>query len=402
MKINYPKKYLLILFTTSIILALIIILTNYLINPYQVFNNQFVDIKKKSAAQTQVRLSKAYQLNHMAPKTVILGTSRSAVGLDPNHVNLNLKPTYNLSIDGANLGELYSYLIHANQHKSIKQVILAADFMSFNQNMDDLADYSAKRLFPNRQYSQLAKDYFSSLFSQQALIDSYKTISNKFSPGLPAMNIYGQTLEHGIYSYQQQNGGHHATSIYSETNYVNNVWRPHNSYDYKFRNQDYTKFLDYCYSNNIELLIFISPTHARHRILIDQVGLWESFENFKRELVSINKLVATKYRAAEFAIWDFSVFSKITTESMPKITEPNTSMQWYWESAHYKQSLGNIILSTILGNDNNIPNNKDYAVKLQSENLEDVLAKIRQDKLIYNLTNQQEIAELKNIPKPIN
>jgi len=57
----------------------------------------------KPAIQHRVRLAKAYEIRQIKPRGIILGTSRTHLGLRPSHDGWDptARPVYNLAFDGA-------------------------------------------------------------------------------------------------------------------------------------------------------------------------------------------------------------------------------------------------------------------------------------------------------------
>src|SRR5437879_9836638 len=74
-------------------------------------------------------ISKAYDVRRLRPQGIILGTSRSHLGLRPSHDGWDpaAKPVYNLAFDGATTKEMYLYLIHAHAVQPLRQVVLGLD-----------------------------------------------------------------------------------------------------------------------------------------------------------------------------------------------------------------------------------------------------------------------------------
>jgi hypothetical protein len=98
------------------------------------------------------------------------------------------------------------------------------------------------------------------------------------------------------------------------------------------------------YDKDIDLHFYISPIHARLMYSIDAIGLWEKFESWKRELIAVNRRFSRDHNGHQFPIWDFSDMSEYQRETVPAEGDTESRMQWYWESSHYKSSLGELIL----------------------------------------------------------
>jgi hypothetical protein len=73
-----------------------------------------------------------------------------------------------------------------------------------------------------------------------------------------------------------------------------------------------------------------------------------------------------------FVLWDFSVASDFVTEVVP-LTNPKQQMKWFWEPAHYKKELGDMLLARWLLMSEN--SNVDFGVRLTVENITGLLNK---------------------------
>ena len=90
------------------------------------------------------------------------------------------------------------------------------------------------------------------------------------------------------------------------------------------------------------------PYHAEYYLLFDQLGIWGEFDGWKRQLAST---VADANRAAgagpKARLWDFATVSPLTTLSVEDTAERGAA-KWYWEAGHFKQALGDEVLTEIL------------------------------------------------------
>jgi hypothetical protein len=46
-------------------------------------------------------------------------------------------------------------------------------------------------------------------------------------------------------------------------------------------------------------------------------------------------------------LWDFSGYNDFSTEAVPAPGDKKSATRWYWESGHFKSSLGDLILARI-------------------------------------------------------
>ena len=104
---------------------------------------------------TNARVAKAQIVCRLQPETVLMGTSRVEVGLNPEHPALQAlgAPVYNLALAGSGLHELDLTLRHAvyASHR-LKHVLLGIDFLMFNANREavvfgtEVIDFDQKKL----------------------------------------------------------------------------------------------------------------------------------------------------------------------------------------------------------------------------------------------------------------
>ena len=101
------------------------------IDPYGLY--QFVDKsgfnQYKPEKYQRVRLLKAFALETVKPPTIVLGTSRSHIGIrmDGPAWPEDAKPRYNPAFDGATTHEMYAYLLHAHSVQPLNQVVIGLD-----------------------------------------------------------------------------------------------------------------------------------------------------------------------------------------------------------------------------------------------------------------------------------
>jgi hypothetical protein len=124
--------------------------------------------------------------------------------------------------------------------------------------------------------------------------------------------------------------------------------------------------------NHIKLTLYIHPYHATYLNMLTDFGLWESFEYWKRHVVS--QVSGLRSDSTEIRVIDFSGYNKFTIETIPAPGDTNSEMHWYWEAGHYKSALGEHILERI------IHDNSHFGRILTSTSIEAALAEIREER----------------------
>ena len=84
---------------------------------------------------------------------------------------------------------------------------------------------------------------------------------------------------------------------------------------------------------------------------------------------------------------DFSVYHKLTAEKVP--VNSDIKMRYHWESSHYKNELGHIVLNRLIGDSKY----KNFGIKLNLQNIDKHLKqqKINRYKFINVKKYQMEI-----------
>jgi hypothetical protein len=234
----------------------------------------------------------------------------------------------------------------ANQDQ-LKKVILGIDFFMFNQNLKNQATFSEKRL---EKHTIIVSDLINSLFSIDAVDASQKTIAA--SGKVPDLKDgYG---DNGFRPNRNMNDDKTKWRVKQS---LGVYFSFHNNYELSQNFlDDLRKIVELCQKNNIELIVFISPSHAVQWEAVRTTKRWDVLENWKREIVKITP------------VWDFSGYNSITTEAI------QDRMDNYVDDSHYKPSIGDRILGRVMGKNDST---QDFGVLITPENIEQELQKTR-------------------------
>lgn len=374
LKKNQYKNFTLVFLSSISLLMLAVGLFNYVIDAYGIFNAFYSpklnDVKLKK--DNNDRLFRAVDIIRLKPKTLILGSSRAKLGLNPDHTVFRNKgnQVYNLGINGTNIYEVKRHLEHAiaNQ-KDINLVLFSVDFFMFNNNLPNSPSFSESRI----EKKHIAfNDLISVLFSFDALGSSWETLQASWKEDrdknygvngfMPSLNAEDGKTEYRFYS--------------AIRNYFIEGYK-----DYEIVPQSwiyYQEIIKLCQDNNIDLIVFISPSHAVQWEAIGTMGRWETFEQWKRELVKFTP------------VWDFSGYNTITSEKIKDI------MNNYTDSSHYRENIGAMVFNRIYNQQTDqIPD--DFGILITENNIENHLANIRQQRQIWQENNSEKVQEIVKI-----
>ena len=373
---------------------------NRLIDPFALYGGPIIEGVNihKTAFNRNTRMSKAAAIYQQNPLAIVLGSSRGEYGIDPDHPGWDTSSVYNLSLSSANLYESFRYLQHAQAVQPLQQVVLMLDLLMFNASKPEQADFTEERLAVNakNQPQQQNSSDLLILASLDTTFASVETIMKQYKTegSICLANGMRETTHNTINIHSS--GGHHKAFLSNEKGYFNDTYDKFSLTTAQRNNwKTYQEILSLAQQQKIELHIAISPSHARQFETIAVKGIWSIFEQWKRQLVTLNESVAAEQGKIPFALWDFSGYNHYTTEAVPPLGDTETQMQWYWESSHYKKELGDLVLDRIFSYKH--PERKivkGFGALLNSENIETHLQKLREDRQQWRVLHPEDVVEI--------
>lgn len=283
------KSYLVTVSISTGLLLIFIAAFNAFVDPYSFFNSPLIYNfnQEKPEFQPHARMIKAHQIRLQQPKIIILGSSRAELGLDPNHLGFSTSKDsiYNLGLSSASIYEILRYLQHAQSTQPLTQIVIGLDFFMFNANKKNQADFSEERLTPMKTGWLL--DIFQALFTYDGLISSIRTIENQKNKTV--IQFFASGFRNDTHNWERikKKGSHHKAAINEDqyTLYAIEELTFFTLSQKEHQQEGLTTFqeiLTFCKKNNIDLRLFISPIHARKLQLLQQIGLWDEFEKWKK------------------------------------------------------------------------------------------------------------------------
>jgi hypothetical protein len=133
-----------------------------------------------------------------------------------------------------------------------------------------------------------------------------------------------------------------------------NPWLPRPRLQYCFGNAEtgmttfdpYRFMLRRAYAEGTDLRLFTTPVHAAFLQLFHELGLYERYESWLKELVRINAEEAARADRQPFPLWHFGDVNQVTSEPIPTATDM-TPMTYYWDHTHYRKAAGDLMLDRI-------------------------------------------------------
>ena len=384
-----PTRYLMWAAGTMAALAALTLAFTVAVDPYYIFGTPGIGgfNAVKTLAVNQAVSAKTYQLERTHPRTLLLGNSRVAVGLDPMSPEwpVSMQPVFNAGLSGRDLAIAARLLEDALADGGLRTVIVGLDVLDFlgpeqpAADPDDAVtggpDGARMRLDHDMRPSAsrpiaLLKDWLSATFTLDALADSALTVLAQGSPSASSMTPLGfeplaeyrvYARQHGFRSLFDQKQAQYAARFphYVEHDFAD----PYQAANFRSLRQIIQNSLRY----NCQVFLIIYPYHAWVLDLIRTNGLWPSFEAWKRAVVR----VAADLGKSQVRIVDFSGYNAFATEAVPAANDLHTEMRWYWEAGHFQPALGDRIIGRLFGQE------RRFGQELTPATIESVLYSIR-------------------------
>ena len=414
-ELPYSCRYYSIYFiASSVIILMLVAGFNYLVDPYRIYDTPVIDGFSNVKLTTGDRVYKTVKLAHQPMDAAILGTSRAGA-LRPDHPVFSNKKTVNLAIAAQPYVET-KMVIDLLDPKKTRQIIFGMDFFVANAALIIPSDFTTENYSAFRKYTLL--------ISISTIRDSYKafklsldTLHRSFFDEIVS-KWENKTKSKSIEKNMPQASGNqqivltisrnHHDFIESEKAYLLFAYRPSPGCVFEFESnadsplKNFQAILFRAYHEDIDLRLFISPSHARQWETIAADGLWDKWEEWKRRLIKINEKEAVIAGKPPFPIWDFSGYNSVTTEALPALNDGQTVMKNYTDSSHYTPYVGDLVLSRLFDyhtSELKIPS--DFGVLITSNNIDSHLAQIRTEREKYQNTHFEDIAEIRGLAEEV-
>jgi hypothetical protein len=316
-------RYLRHYFAMLVALLGAVALFNGLIDPFGVFGSVFgapliagVNNVKSPGPD---RFFKPLQMSARRPQTVLIGSSRVMMGLDPKDWSGR---TYNLGVPAATVPETVALARHALADAPVERLIIGVEYDSFDGRIDYfpsfrlaiLGRYAVWRGLPDMLISELAvtRSRNTYLFSHRHsappyLADGLRLIPDKPTEGTPDNRMLQDVREF--------------TRLDAELTGVD---------------RSLARFADFIAGapQNVAVTVFVTPGHAALLEVLEREGLRPAYEAWLSRIVEI-------CAARGIPLWDFGGYNWITTFPMEMASE------LYYDGSHFRPAVGGLVLKAI-------------------------------------------------------
>lgn len=382
---------------------------NTLVDPYLLFDRprQPGFNALKPAVLTREPMMKTYQVARVAPRTVIVGSSRTDIGMDSANDDwpTGLRPVYNLSLAGAgldtNLRHLRGLLAAGGAGSGPKTLVIGLDFESFLYPPASAAvrpaGHAADKPDPADTYAALAhwrqgtptwpvlRDMAAGTLTLDALQDSVLTVAGNLTKTASDLQASGRMSEAQLAQWTRADG---AGALFHQKLRI--VGTYHSGKKQVLSDtpggpmrglSDLDALFALARQHQLAVLLAVQPAHASHLDLLDALGYWPDYERWKQALTQ--QAAAARSAGIDITLWDFGGYDAFALEPIPADGDRAHTMTWFWDPLHYRTALGAAMIATMTGGANHFPANSRLTPGTVTARLSDV----RRDRDAYRRAN---------------
>jgi hypothetical protein len=358
------RAYILRALLCAIAICFMVAGVNYLIDPYGITGvSRIPGVNEyKSEINEHTRVLKRYQPLFSVHNALIVGNSRVELGISPDHACFHGAgmDVYNLGMPGAEVATQLAYALNLIYQQPVETVFLSVDFTDFVSTSENPRPGASARLEtaseafrflvdeaenPDYRWTVL-RDYFKSLFSLDALTASIKTLvlqrsssADRDLAGFNPARDFAAAVEiegpRALFDQKMTN----LNRKYSRPWYFrDSQGQPNAAMD------DLARFLDIATERGIKVYLFTNPFHQDFWALFRSQGHMSAYNDW---MTAIRQL-ARQYPGGAVELWDFSADSPYIHEAVPEAGVLSGPLQWFWEPAHYRRELGDLMVETML------------------------------------------------------
>ena len=142
--------------------------------------------------------------------------------------------------------------------------------------------------------------------------------------------------------------------------------------------------------SNVDMHLYVSPAHVYQWEVLDAMGMWESFENWKGALCRVNREVADEYGAAIYPFWDFTSYGPECAVAVPETKDRGVPMINFFDGSHHTPTLGKQVIDIIFGK----AHDSSFGHLLDEESLNIALGEIRSDRELWRTRHPEVRKEI--------
>ncbi len=353
------------------------------VDPFGLGTPLALDELRPFATERGSRTFKANRVARGGNELLLLGSSRTQWGMDPENPRFGGSRVFNAALAGTTLFETVRMYRLGREDADLSRVLLVVHLDMFHGGRTSGGDFDQSRLNEERGRIDYAMEKVWSVRAFEAAMD---TIENFRS---------GQASSYSELGFRIGVEKHHGYSMRTlfEAVIAGTMLREGRFGDFAYSAQQLRRFreiVSMAREDEIELVVAIAPVHVTFLEAIRATGWWQTFEDWKRDLVE-------SLRDTDFVLYDFTSYASYPSEPVPLNGVPGDAMRWWMECSHFKPDLGDLILGRMIGGASAAPPDADFGLQLTVDNLDAQLARVEHEREVWAATYPEQVLWLQSV-----
>lgn len=389
----------LVTFATLLLVGLVLVLSaTYVTDPYAIYRSH----DEIRGLEGHTRIVKPIWVAEAQPDTLLIGSSRAEFLLDPDAVDaLTGSTAFNMALSGANIHEIRRNAEHALAVAPIATLVIGLDFFMFNQDRPPRPNFSENRLAVDengaRVWAHGLADLPATLASRDALDAARRALKYRDQDD-PCKDRWSRNGARTAHYYACQLGSPGAQQRLVTATLRDYLTRPSDLYiNYQLDERplpsnsvaNIARLSEFA-EDGRQVILYISPIHAIHLQLIERMGLWPIFEDWKRQLAST--VADARQQGRHVVLMDFARISPLTGVNI--FAEDRWQDASFYDSNHLHVDQRDRVLNVLFSR---ADAEAGLANRLEPSQIDEQLAADRQALLAWARENPADVSTLSRL-----
>lgn len=333
-----PSRYLALLTSGALLGLGAVAATNAAVDPYALLGPGTSEVAKP-ATEGHDRMAKVFLLARERPDTLLLGTSRALVMLDPASPALAGRRAVNAAVNAGQPLDALRTFQHARAFLTPRLVIVGLDLLAFDLGARPNAEFADARFAVSRdgvpRPAWFLHDVPAAFLSWEALRASLGTLRRRDRPSYltplgqrTAASLEVEVARYGTAQTYNELSERHYLELYACADPLRPRHGPGGRPGVADPWADLTQLVHEARGAGARVVLYFSPQHPRHAEVVRQAGLEPAWWEWRARLAEL-----ARARGAE--LYDFSTLALDEDDA-------------WWDSAHARAAVGERVLAAVM------------------------------------------------------
>lgn len=315
---------------------------NYHVDPYLIHQWDTPHLHRLLPGREKLSpWGKTYALARFRPEVLYLGNSRTELGLPVEVDWFGQRRVFNAGLSGASLADAAAMARHAARVSRLHTVVWGIDAPSFSMEIGN-TDFD-RALVAQDGYYLLRRGLINlkRAISIDMTLDSLRVLRGTFGAVCQSsLALYGQRDGRCVGERIDSLGGTSAVMLPRVREFARGAGPSAEAM------RELADSVAQLCRAGTRVRLYVNPTHAMTADALYWAGKWPAMEAWQAQLAALAE--RQRRGGCDLRVFDFSGFSRITTEAPPP-AGGKAVMAHYWEASHYRVSVGRMVLARMFG-----------------------------------------------------